>query len=87
MPKDNPHLIARAWKSYKAEVMNADCPPTQYRECRFAFYAGVAAALHTLADPSLLGDVLGAIEAELAAWVNILAVDGVDDSGNPIQNA
>lgn len=41
----NPHVLARAWESYRAKVLPPDAPDVQVVETRRAFYAGATIVL------------------------------------------
>lgn len=44
--------VAMLWASYRAEVLHADAPPVQVRECRQAFYAGAYSTFEAMAEVS-----------------------------------
>jgi len=68
--------IAEQWETYRRDVLPANAPPVQVRECRIAFYGGatalymsIMAALDPGKEPTE-GDLkyMAAIDAELKAF-------------------
>lgn len=61
----NRNLLAKQWRSYRAEVLPANAPPIQVRECRGAFYAGALAFTAIVAENATPGPEMTEVDMDL----------------------